>query len=253
MRINTASRLTSPSMIQVVPLSSRPSQLFAPIVSFALLLMSSVGIFLTLVAAPLPLETWSERIVGNSTAYGSMPSPDLPPRDFLCSLPSPLDFSRFLKAHSKCLRCDNPYTYATQFRMGLDEFQEHGWKGDCNDFANVICEVGYRHGYPMGIISMWPLHARDRLTKDWHQTAVLCLQENKDYLVFEFEQVFRWRGTLEEYANLHGKEIIPVGGILDWRPTKPNPLARFMDHLRGNVRLPANHQPLRLPEPRQVT
>jgi len=231
----------------------RPSYLFAPIVSLALLLMSTVGFTLTYFGAPLPQESWNERIIETSAAYQGLPSPTMPLRDFLCSLRTPFEFSRFLKVHSKCLRCPDPFTYATEFRMGLDEFQEHGWKGDCNDFANVICEVGYRHGYPMGIISMWPLRVQDRLSKDWHQTAVLCLQENSDYLIFEFEQVFRWRGTLQEYARYHEKEIIPFGGVIDWRPTKKNPLARFMDHLRGNVRLEENSRPLRIPEPRSMT
>ena len=191
--------------------------------------------------------------MGDCSNYGTLPPPNLALRDILCSIHSPLDFSQFLKVYGTCRRCDNPITYASEFRMGLEEFQEHGWKGDCNDFANVICEVGYRHGYPMGIISMWPLRVSDRLTKDWHQTAVLCLHENSDYLIFEFEQVFRWRGTLQEYARLHDKEIIPVGGILNSATDEEESFGSFHGSLAGNVRLVENHQPLRLAEPRPIT
>jgi hypothetical protein len=50
--------------------------------------------------------------------------------------------------------------------------------------------------------------------------------------------VVHWRGTLMEYANSQGKRLMPIGGVIDWRPTRPNPIARLMDHLRSNRVLP---------------
>jgi hypothetical protein len=155
-----------------------------------------------------------------------------------------MSYTRFLGQYGVRYRATGPVDYIRGFRLSLDEFQAAGWSGDCNDFANSIAEVGYRQGYPMGLLSMWPKRWQDRLSKDWHQAAVLCLREDREYLIFEFDQVIRWKGTLAAYADAQGKSILPVGGVLDWRPTRPHLLARFMDHLRSNQPLPA-YRPVR--------
>ena len=46
-----------------------------------------------------------------------------------------------------------------------------------------------------------------------------------------------WQGTLDEYAESKGKSIVPIGGLVAWRPVRPNPLARFFDHLRRSANL----------------
>jgi hypothetical protein len=164
------------------------------------------------------------------------------------TLDTPIQFCRFLGRYGVRTNAADPVTYLRQFRLSLEEFQRRGWSGDCNDFANAICDAGYHQGYPMGLVSVWPRDWRDRLSKDWHQLAVLCLQRDRDYLIFEFGQVIRWKGTLQAYAESIDKEILPVGGVLDWRPTRPHPLARLVDHLRLNARLIENTLPLDRPQ-----
>lgn len=172
-------------------------------------------------------------------------SPDDNARDLLCCLSSPLQASDFLQRYAHRIRHHSPVPYARGFRLSLAELQSAGWQGDCNDYANAICEIGYHHGYSMSIVSMWPSRWTKRLSDDWHQIAVLCLEPEREYLIFEYATPVHWLGTLEEYAQSNHKAILPVGGVLNWRPTKQNPVARFLDHLRSNSPPPANRQPLR--------
>lgn len=211
----------------------------------AILLATLTGFTLAYFGAPLS-RTQAETFASSPYLVEALPpSGDLGAEDLLCSLPSPLDASTFLSRHARRIRHKNPIVYTSRFRMSFEEFQKCGWRGDCNDFANSICEAGYRHGYPMGLVSMWPLEGRERLRKDWHQVAVLCLQPEREYIVFEYEVPIHWHGTLEGYARSIGKTILPVGGVLEWRPTRPNLLARFLDHLRWNTKLRPNERPLR--------
>jgi hypothetical protein len=156
----------------------------------------------------------------------------------LASLPNPVAYTRFLAQYGNRSRAAGPIDYLIHFRLSLAEFRSAQWTGDCNDFANTIAELGHRNGYPMGLLSMWPARWQNRLHQDWHQAAVLCLVHDREYLVFEFDEVIHWRGTLEEYARTQKKSTLPMGGVLAWRPTKPNPVARLMDHLRFNRPLP---------------
>ncbi len=165
---------------------------------------------------------------------GVLPPPDASTSVLLASLPSPMSYTRFLAQYGVRARASGPVDYVWHFRLSLDEFRSSQWTGDCNDFANTIAELGYRQGFPMGLISMWPARWQDRLRKDWHQAAVLCLARDQEYLIFEFDEVIHWRGTLMEYAMSQGKKLMPIGGVIDWRPTRPNPIGRLMDHLRSN-------------------
>ena len=228
--------------------SASPGMSKGYLTTYAVLVtMTLAGIFLVLVAAPLPIEqAEASRDWTIHESVSTLPDPHSAMSDILCALPTPLAFSHFLKLNSSRYRHHDPYSYTRQFRLDLDEFQKVGWAGDCNDFANVMGELGYRHGYPMGLVSMWPERWQDRLHKDWHQIAVLCVKQDRLYLVFEFDNYIWWHGTLAEYAKSQGKSIIPVGGVIDWHPTKKNFLARFVDHLRSNVVLPENDRPLPL-------
>ncbi|MFO0945541.1 MAG: hypothetical protein U1D30_06305 [Planctomycetota bacterium] len=161
---------------------------------------------------------------------------------------SPLDFSMFLESHGRYVTSSNAVTFVTSYRRSIADLQATHWQGDCNDFAQSVCEVAATHGYRMGIISLWPKSWRDLFAKDWHQVAVLCVEQDREYLIFDNGSPFRWRGTLAEYAASIDKKIIPFGGQLNWRPTRENPLARFVDQFRFNETLIENRQPLR---PRQ--
>lgn len=217
---------------------------FLPAVSLALLSSSLAGAWLVKTGGPI--EEHPQGLDGRKGGGGENRSTDwtVADRRLMGLFVSPLSYARFLEGRSQRVQANDPMTYFRNFRRSIGEFEREGWSGDCNDFANSMCEVGYYHGFPMGLVSLWPREWHDRLHKDWHQLAVLCLVENQDYLIFEFERVIRWRGSLDEYAAAMGKSILPVGGILRWRPTKPNPLARFVDHFRTNESLPENTLPL---------
>jgi hypothetical protein len=210
------------------------------LVGFSLTHLVSAVMLAMLLAMGSPIPEGDRPSVFRSGEHsrGVLPPPDASTSVLLASLPSPMSYTRFLAQYGVRARATGPVDYLRNFRLSLDEFRSTHWTGDCNDFANTIAELGYRQGFPMGLISMWPSRWQDRLRKDWHQAAFLCLTRDREYLVFEFDEVVHWRGTLMEYANSQGKRLMPIGGVIDWRPTRPNPIARLMDHLRSNRVLP---------------
>ncbi|MBX9770818.1 MAG: hypothetical protein K2X29_05585 [Candidatus Obscuribacterales bacterium] len=205
---------------------------------------SSLLIGLFYIGAPREPTFPSTSVVGDHRLPRVLPPPDASTHVLFSSLTSPMSYTRFLAQYGVRVRATGPVDYIRRYRLNLEEFRAGGWLGDCNDFANTIAEMGYRQGYPMGLLSMWPARWQDRLSKDWHQAAVMCLQHDREYLVFDFDEVIHWKGTLEEYAQSQRKSVLPMGGVLDWRPTKQNPLARFMDHLRSNQSLPEFRLPV---------
>lgn len=231
----------------------RASRLAGPTATVSAACVALAGVFLLAFGAPLPANQDVPAWLAWDESLSELPSADAPAADLLCNISSPMTFARFLTMHSHRYRHANPLAYTKCFRMDLEEFQQAGWEGDCNDFANAICELGHHHGYPMGIVSMWPIRLSERLERDWHQIAVLCLRQDRAYLIFEFERPIWWKGSLEDYARSHDRMIMPIGGVLEWRPTKRNPLARFMDHLRLNTPLPENQRPLPAPPRHPVT
>jgi hypothetical protein len=210
------------------------------LVGFSLTHLVSATMLAMLLAmgSPIPEGDRPNAFRTNELPQGILPAPDASTSVLLASLRSPMSYTRFLAQYGVRVRATGPVDYVRHFRLSLDEFRLSHWAGDCNDFANSIAELGYRQGFPMGLISMWPARWQDRLHKDWHQAAVLCLSQDREYLVFEFDEVIHWRGTLTDYAKSQGKKLMPIGGVLDWRPTRPNPIARLMDHLRSNQSLP---------------
>lgn len=225
---------------------ARASRLSSAVVLLALAAAASLTAWIADLGAPLPPDARRPLSFAAAAHYpGSLGlSQDHSAAELLCSLRSPMHASEFLTHNAHRIRHTSPLPYALRFRLTLAELQRVGWEGDCNDYANAICEIGYHHGYPMYIVSMWPERWSHRLRDDWHQIAVLCLQPNREYLIFDYETPVHWHGTLDEYAKRGRKVILPVGGTLEWRPTKANPVARFLDHLRSNSQPPANQKPL---------
>lgn len=58
-----------------------------------------------------------------------------------------------------------------KFRLSFAELQKEGFKGNCNDFAEMACEILSRHGYPMHLLTIQPTDPKDRTTRPWHTTA----------------------------------------------------------------------------------
>lgn len=172
------------------------------------------------------------------------------PAEFLTDyLSTPLEAGAYLERHAQYRLAPSVVRFALDYRLSLRELQSRNWVGDCNDLANAICELVDRQGYPVSILTVWPNSWQGRLTKEWHQMAVLCVRANSCYVVFDNGRPVVWNGTLDGFVRHIGMEVLPVGGMIPWRPVKPNPLARFIDHLRWNS-LPA---PAQQPVDRQRT
>jgi hypothetical protein len=202
------------------------------------------GIFLQL-TSPLPPDAPVE-LHGESAPYvfEFMPPPETNLELLVRSWQSPLEFSEFLDRYSKYVTASSAMGFVGSYRRSLVDLQRTKWEGDCNDFAYAVCEVGARHGYKMGFVSMWPKDWGRLFAEDWHQVAVLCLREDERYVVFDNGTPRFWEGTLEDYADSVGKKIVPFGGQLNWRPTRDNPIARFVDQFRCNERLSENTRPI---------
>lgn len=212
-------------------------------------LASGVVSTFALIAGPLPIPNGSRFASQDwespGYSFGYQPPADTNLGLLLASWRTPLEFATFLESHGRYVTCTNAVTFVKSYRRSTAEFQANHWHGDCNDFAHSVCEVAAMHGYQMGFISLWPKHWRDLFAKDWHQVAVLCLERDREYVIFDNGSPFRWRGSLAEYADSIDKKIIPFGGQLNWRPTRENPLARFVDQFRFNETLTENRQPLK--------
>jgi hypothetical protein len=73
------------------------------------------------------------------------------------------------------------------------------------------------------------------------------------HLIIDNGRAILWRGTLDEYAESLDKTIVPIGGLVAWRPVRRNPIARFFDHLRRSTNLREESIPaLEKPSVRQV-
>lgn len=188
--------------------------------------------------AALPQGPLPPPVVGRPAYSSDQPLPaDLDPDMLLEELGSPMAAAEFLQRRARFVISPDLWSFVRDYRLSIAEFQARGWSGDCNDLTGVICEVGHRHGYRMGVLTLWPQQWQDRLTKEWHQVAVVCLAKNRRYLIFDNGVPIWWEASIEEYARSIDKAVLPIGGMLRWQPTRPNPLARFLDHLRFNTDL----------------
>jgi hypothetical protein len=189
-------------------------------------------------AGPLPLdESWPTANRPSAYPAGYLLPADTDPEHLVSMLEDPLALAEFLGAHARYSRAAGILAFVTEYRMSADELYARGWEGDCNDLANAVAEMAFRRGYQVGLLSMWPSRWQDRLSVAWHQVAVVCVRRNQTYLIIDNGCALLWQGTLEEYADSKDRSIVPIGGLVAWRPVRPNPLARFFDHLRRSANL----------------
>lgn len=210
----------------------------------ALLIATSITGGFSELAGPLPDAIGADEFAGKRYRGQGMPSPhaDLATIARVCG--NPVGFSRFLEAHARYVTAADVPEFLASYRLSTDELRARNWEGDCNDLAHAVCEVGARQGFAMGFVSLWPRRWSELFSQDWHQVAVLCLRAGESYVIFDNGSARYWRGTLDDYARSIDKSIIPIGGQLHWRPTRPNPLARLVDHARLNEPLPECGRPL---------
>lgn len=234
--------------------AARPNSFVSLVTAVALLAVAVGAKQLVDIAGPLPPVSPQQRVQPLLVyVSGGLPPAESDTDILLRSLANPIDLSRFLQTHARHEICPDALTFLREYRMSLAELQGKGWRGDCNDLTNAMCEASFVNGYSLGVLSLWPREWSQWLRKPWHQVAVLCIHQHEEYIIFDNARPIYWRGSLEDYARSINKSIPPLGGKMTWRPTKQNPLARLLDHLRWNEELPENPLPSRTPQrPRMI-
>lgn len=128
--------------------------------------------------------------------------------------------------------------YYSNYRLSPANYEKaQPSKIDCNDHANVKCDVLSDQGIPMHFLAIWPREPGLRWRKSWHLMAT-CKMNDAEFLIFDNDRsVTHWRGTLaqygREYHELQQMEIsmavIPTVGISKYvRPYFDTPGAKFV-------------------------
>ena len=185
------------------------------------------------------------------TPEATLPNPDTDIEELLRLLPTPETLGAFLKQHGESEGMGSSLHFLQTYRRNPEEFQHARWKGPCNNFAEFGCEWGARYGYTMYLVSLWPREHG----ASWHQFAAACLTKNRRYLIIDNTDVMEWQGSLEEYIATHYShlEVLPVGGIVEWKRTQNNLLARFAGQITGNATTMEESHPLRPGSPLVAT
>lgn len=185
------------------------------------------------------------------TPDAALPQVDTDIEELLRSLPTSEALGAFLKQHGESGGVRSPLHFLKTYRRSPEAFQRTGWKGPCNNFAEFGCEWGARYGYTTYLVSLWP---RER-GASWHQFTAACLTRNQRYLIIDNTNVTEWQGSLEEYIAKHYShlEVLPIGGIVEWRCTQNNLLARFAGQIAGNATTMVESHPLHPDSPLVAT
>lgn len=140
-------------------------------------------------------------------------------------LPTLESLLAFLKKNTAYEKPSDPVDFFRTYRASPEQFQQNGWKGPCNNFAEFTCHWGYVHDMPMYLLSIRPRSAKDLATLEpWHQvSAFKC---NGRIYVIDNNEIHDF-GSLSEYETRTNSQIVEVGGLLKWHKTQDNPLARF--------------------------
>jgi len=177
---------------------------------------------------------------GSGLSYVSLtaakPSPDADIDELMISLPTVEDVQEFLMKHTEHENVYNPATFLTTFRESPERFQQHGWTGPCNTFAEFASYWAYVHGGSPYIITLWPKGIFTKCRENWHQIAA-CRTSDKEMLIFDNQSVTPWKGTIEEYVEeTHPeKSVASLGGVILWRLTQDNFRAKLADHAVFNT------------------
>lgn len=115
---------------------------------------------------------------------GRTPPPaDMDMETLMEYLTNPEELRTFLQYRTASTWTDFPAGFVRSFRRSPEEFQQAGWCGPCNNFAEFAGEWGARHGCKMYIVSMHPKGVFAPAYQTWHQVAVGCAKEGERYFV----------------------------------------------------------------------
>lgn len=119
-----------------------------------------------------------------------------------------------------------------KFRLSFAELQKEGFKGNCNDAAEMACEILSRLGYPMYLLTIQPTDPKDRTTKPWHTIAAI---PTKDGLTLIDQGDILYFQKPEDYAKAF-KASVPMHfpqsdwAYIPWEKAD-NTFAKWMQHL----------------------
>ena len=89
------------------------------------------------------------------------------------------------------------------FRIPFAEFYRRKFHGNCNDFAEMACEILTRHGHPMHLLTISPAKQHEIL-EPWHTVAVIP-HENAGFTIIDSGDLLHVH-TKEEYAGIRSRE-----------------------------------------------
>lgn len=155
-----------------------------------------------------------------------IPGADTPIDELMDLLATEEDVQDFLQKHGKGSTPQNPKQFVESYRLTPAQFQENGWEGPCNNFAEFWCDWGERHGKKMYLVALWPKDKEGNTFKDrhsWHLIGAFS-QVNRDgekeIYVCDNNSIHKVP-RLEEYAEVLGMEILPMGGVTRWQREAP--------------------------------
>lgn len=201
-------------------------------VQISALLSASGGALVAPVKQP---TAYANQLYGPRNPH-TKPDPDMDIETLMQHLPTPHSVQEFFQKHTKYERDSFPIEFASEYRKPPEEFQKAGWTGCCNNYAEFACEWGAAHGHPMYLISLWPNGWHQKVHKSYHQLAVLCVENDKNYIMFDNDKVVEWKGTIEEYVQKEWSDfsIPPIAGKVKWVRTQNNMLAKMFYQIGFN-------------------
>ena len=119
-----------------------------------------------------------------------------------------------------------------KFRISFAELQKAGFKGNCNDFAEMACELLSRHGYPMHLLTIQPTDPKDRITRPWHTVAAIP-SKNELTLIDQGDLLYCQKP--EDYAKAF-KASVPMHfpqsdwAYIPWEKAD-NTITKWLQHL----------------------
>ncbi|MBI3336202.1 hypothetical protein HYZ98_01385 [Candidatus Peregrinibacteria bacterium] len=120
------------------------------------------------------------------------------------------------------------------FRIPFAEFHRRKFHGNCNDFAEMACEILTRHGYPMHLLTICPALPHEVL-EPWHTVAAIP-HKNAGFTIIDNGDLL-YVNTKEEYAGRQSREsghpmlIAPQPfGYVEWEKVDAA-IGRWLQHV----------------------
>ncbi len=161
---------------------------------------------------------------------------------------------RFFQKHGE-ISDTNFFEFFVTYRESMEQLQENGWRGPCNNVVETGAECCASQGHPYYVVSIYPKNFFRRFTTGWHQMGTVCIEKDADYLIFDNTKILRWKGTLDEYiAQRHRSyTIVAYGGVRRWFRTQENFFARMTIHAGPNEDPMPTQVPIDVPQTMYAT